>query len=115
MSLLAFSQQFPVQLRRLAPRGHKMNGPKRQKTPFRPIHLMLVRAEQAASAFLFVQLQGLEAHVISQTAKKVKNATPSKPIRLMPNPSLQSPSSFLIGVFVLHSNQKLECTGIRDN
>jgi hypothetical protein len=33
-----------VQLRRLAPRGHKLNGPRRQKTPSRPIHLMLVGA-----------------------------------------------------------------------
>jgi hypothetical protein len=41
-----------VQLRRLAPRGHKLNGPRRQRTPSRPIHLMLVGAERAASAFL---------------------------------------------------------------
>ncbi len=63
-----------VQLRRLAPRGHKLNGPRRQKTPSRPIHLMLVGAERAAYAFLFVQLQGLEAYVISQLVQEGKNA-----------------------------------------
>ncbi|SCB91418.1 hypothetical protein GA0061094_1365 [[Bacillus] enclensis] len=61
-----------VQLRRLAPRGHKLNGPRRQKTPSRPIHLMLVGAERAAYAFLFVQLQGLEAYVISQLVQEGK-------------------------------------------
>jgi hypothetical protein len=45
-------QVRPVQLWRLAPRGHKLNGPRRQKAPSRPIHLMLVGAERAASAFL---------------------------------------------------------------
>ena len=40
-----------IQLRRLAPRGHKQNWPRRQSAPSRPIHLMLVGAEQAASAF----------------------------------------------------------------
>ncbi|KSU62216.1 hypothetical protein AS034_08785 [[Bacillus] enclensis] len=49
-----------------------MSKPKRQKTPFRLAHLMLVASGQAASAFLFVQLQGLEAHVISQLVQEGK-------------------------------------------
>ena len=40
-----------VQLQRLGPRGHKLNRPKRQRAPFRSIHLMLVGPDQAASAF----------------------------------------------------------------
>jgi hypothetical protein len=61
-----------VQLRRLAPRGHKVNRQKRQKAPFQPIHLMLVGSERAASAFHLVQLQGLEAHGISQFGQEGK-------------------------------------------
>jgi hypothetical protein len=37
-----------------------------------------------------------------------RQRTPSWPIRLMPPASEQSPSTFLIGVFVFHSNQPLE-------
>ena len=52
VSLLGFACGVsPVQLRRLAPRGHKLNGPRRQRTPSRPIHLMLVGAVRATSAF----------------------------------------------------------------
>jgi hypothetical protein len=40
--------------------------------PFRLARLMLVASDQAASAFLFVHIQGLEAHVIRQTGQKVK-------------------------------------------
>ncbi len=42
-----------VQLRRLVPRGHKPNQPKRQRAPFRLVRLMLVGPAQAACAFLF--------------------------------------------------------------
>jgi hypothetical protein len=57
-----------VQLQRLAPRGnnkvqlflgHKPLQIKRQKPPFYLERLMLVGADRAASAFLFVQLQRL--------------------------------------------------------
>jgi hypothetical protein len=44
--------------------------------------------------FSIVQLQGLEAHVISQTGQEGKSA-PSCPVRLMPPASDQSPSAFL--------------------
>jgi hypothetical protein len=84
----------PVQLQRLAPRGHKLNGPRRQKAPSRPIHLMLVGAGQAASAFLFVQLRRLEARG-HKSRKPKRQRTPSWPIRLMPHASEQSPSAFL--------------------
>ncbi|PFA68468.1 hypothetical protein CN378_07720 [Bacillus sp. AFS015802] len=40
-----------IQLRRLEARGHKLNLPKRQRTPFRQVHLMLVASGRAASAF----------------------------------------------------------------
>jgi hypothetical protein len=46
--------------------------PKRQKAPFRLARLMLVASEQAASAFLIVQLRGLEAHVISRLVQEGK-------------------------------------------
>ncbi|OIU67760.1 hypothetical protein BHE18_13115 [Rossellomorea aquimaris] len=58
------------QLRRLEARVHKSSKPKRQRAPFRLARLMHVASEQAASAFLFVQLQGLEAHVISQIVQE---------------------------------------------
>ncbi|OAT83310.1 hypothetical protein A6P54_06915 [Bacillus sp. MKU004] len=61
-----------VQLRRLEARGHKTINPERQKAPFRLARLMLVASGRAACAFLFVQLQGLEAHVISQLAQEGK-------------------------------------------
>jgi hypothetical protein len=54
-----------------------------------------------------VQLQGLEAHVISQIDQEGKEPS-SWPIRLMPHASEQSPSAFRLGVFVFHSNQTLE-------
>jgi hypothetical protein len=41
-----------VQLQRLAPRGHKPLQIKRQRPPFYLERLMLVGADQAASAFL---------------------------------------------------------------
>ncbi len=41
-----------IQLRRLAPRGHKPVLPKRQKEPLVQARLMLVGASQAASAFV---------------------------------------------------------------
>ena len=40
-----------VQLRRLAPRGHKLNGQEGKERLSWPIALMLVGAERAASAF----------------------------------------------------------------
>ncbi|KSU63692.1 hypothetical protein AS034_05460 [[Bacillus] enclensis] len=43
-----------------------------QKAPFRLARLMLVASGRAACAFLFVQLQGLEAQVISQLAQEGK-------------------------------------------
>ncbi|OAT84233.1 hypothetical protein A6P54_02780 [Bacillus sp. MKU004] len=61
-----------VQLQRLEARGYKSRKAKRQSTPFRLSRLMLVASGRAASAFLFVQLQGLEAHVISQLAQEGK-------------------------------------------
>jgi hypothetical protein len=65
----------PVQLQRLAPRGHKLNGPRRQKAPSRPIHLMLVGAGRAASAFRIVQLQRLEARG-HKSSKPKRQSTP---------------------------------------
>jgi|GEM_PF-2697615 hypothetical protein len=50
-----------VELRRLAPRGHKSILPQRHKAPFVQARHMLVGADQAASAFLLVQLRWLEA------------------------------------------------------
>jgi len=46
-----------VQLRGLEARGHKSNLPKRQRTPFRHVRLMLVASGQSPSAFLIVQLR----------------------------------------------------------
>jgi hypothetical protein len=48
----AASAFLSVQLQRLAPRGHKPLQIKRQKPPFYLERLMLVGADQAASAFL---------------------------------------------------------------
>jgi hypothetical protein len=62
----------------------------------RPIFFSYVcrASEQSPCAFLFVQLRGLEAHVISQTVQEGK-VPPSRPVRLMPPASEQSPCAFL--------------------
>jgi hypothetical protein len=51
---------------------HKPCHPKRQRAPLWLPCLMLVASGRAASAFLFVQLRGLEAYVISQTGQEGK-------------------------------------------
>lgn len=76
----AFAFLF-VQLRRLGPRGHKLNGPKRQSAPFRSIHLMLVGPDQAAFAFLcsavffvyvkFTVLKAAEGHFLDVSESPV--------------------------------------------
>ncbi len=43
---------FLVQFRRVDPRGHKSKSPKRHRTPFRSLCLMLVGSAQPSSTFL---------------------------------------------------------------
>jgi len=47
---------FPVQLRGLEARGHKAKSPKRHRTPFQCLCLMLVASGPPASAFLGIFL-----------------------------------------------------------
>ncbi|OAT83419.1 hypothetical protein A6P54_07495 [Bacillus sp. MKU004] len=62
---------------------------------------MLVVSEQAASAFLPVQLQGLEAHVISQTGQEGKERLPVRFVLCHP------PLSKALPLFYLSSSSGL--------
>ena len=92
-----------VQLRRVAPRGHKSKAPKRHRTPFWCLRLMLVGAERPASAFLHVQLRRVEAR--GHKAKKPKRPrTPFRLLRLMLVAS-ERPASAFLGIFLLYNGR----------
>ncbi len=90
-----------IQLRRLAPRGHKSTCPKRQKAPFRPVRHMLVGSEQAASAFGVIQLRRLEARGHKLNLPK-RQRTPFRQVHLMLVASGRAASAFVGNATAFH-------------
>ncbi|MGX1263910.1 hypothetical protein RKD55_001714 [Rossellomorea marisflavi] len=92
-----------VQLRGLEARGHKSKSPKRQRTPFWCLRLMLVASGRAPSAFLYVQLRRLEARGHKSKSPK-RQRTPFRCLCLMLVASGRAPSAFL-SIFLLYNGR----------